>query len=202
MTTIIEIGNLLVCSDILEEYFCCDLVKCRGLCCVIGDSGAPLSKEECVAIEGQLARISDFLQPKGISAIKEQGAFVKDSDGDWTTPLVHGKECAYAVFADEERGCNSSCLCGIELAYRVGKSTICKPVSCRLHPIRVYILSNGMIALNLHRWHICRDAFAKGKRDSVPVYRFLEEPIIETFGREFYEALSSAANSINECNLW
>jgi len=29
-------------------------------------------------------------------------------------------------------------------------------------PIRVSKLSNGMYALNLHEWHICKDAFNKG----------------------------------------
>lgn len=42
----IEIDNTLVSDDILERKFVCDLNACKGECCVAGDSGAPLEKEE------------------------------------------------------------------------------------------------------------------------------------------------------------
>ena len=43
---IMQIDNYLISSEILTEYFCCDWAVCRGCCCIIGDSGAPLEKEE------------------------------------------------------------------------------------------------------------------------------------------------------------
>lgn len=101
--------------------------------------------------------------------------------------MVNGEECAYALFDD-----NNNCFCGIEVAYGKGDSELKKPVSCWLYPIRVSKLSNGMIALNLHEWHICLDAFAKGKKEGVPVYQFLREPLIFAFGKEFYEKLEYA----------
>jgi hypothetical protein len=49
-----------------------------------------------------------------------------------------------------------------------------------------------MIGVNLHRWRICKDAFAKGKAEGIKVYQFLREPIIRYFGEEFYQALCEA----------
>ena len=66
-------------------------------------------------------------------------------------------------------------------------------MSCRLYPIRVTELTGGGLALNLHRWDICRDAYIKGEREGVRVYQFLREPLTEAFGEEFYEALDAAA---------
>ena len=47
----IEIGRSIVSLDIFEEHFLCDLQRCKGACCVEGDSGAPLEREEAEAIE-------------------------------------------------------------------------------------------------------------------------------------------------------
>jgi hypothetical protein len=45
-TSIIRIGDILVSSEILTEYFSCDYEKCGGICCIVGDSGAPLEEPE------------------------------------------------------------------------------------------------------------------------------------------------------------
>ena len=189
--TIIQIDNFLISPDIVSERFVCDLEKCHGACCIIGDSGAPLNDEECRILDSELPAISEFIRPEGITSIKQQGSFIRDSDGEWVTPLVNQEECVYTVFDRED-----NCLCGIEFAHRAGKCSMFKPSSCWLYPIRVSYLSNGMTALNLHRWHICKDAFAKGKREGVPVYKFLKEPLIRTFGKQLYEQLDLIAKQV------
>ena len=42
----IEIDDKIVSADLLRECFACDLGKCKGFCCVVGDAGAPLEIEE------------------------------------------------------------------------------------------------------------------------------------------------------------
>ena len=42
----IQIDDTLVSLDVIERYFLCDLSKCKGECCVEGDSGAPLEDSE------------------------------------------------------------------------------------------------------------------------------------------------------------
>lgn len=185
--TIIEIDNILVSSAILTEKFVCDYFKCQGACCVIGDSGAPLSEIECNLLKTEFNTISKYIRPQGIRSIEEQGPFVIDIDGDLVTPLLNGDECVYTVFDK-----NQHCSCAIEIAHKDGNSTLKKPISCWLYPIRVSTLSNGMVALNLHEWSICLDAFAKGKKEGVPVFKFLREPLIFAFGQDFYNKLEIA----------
>ena len=57
-------------------------------------------------------------------------------------------------------------------------------------------LGGGRIGLNLHRWHICKDAFEKGKKEKIRVYEFLRGPLTEAFGEEFYSALAAAARML------
>ena len=48
---IIQVGNVLVSPDIITEKFCCDLEKCKGVCCIEGDAGAPVTLDEIGGIE-------------------------------------------------------------------------------------------------------------------------------------------------------
>lgn len=187
--TIIQIDDCLISSEILTEYFACDYEKCKGCCCIIGDSGAPLEECEVPALEKNYSVYSPLMQEKGRAAVADKGFFEIDTDGDMVTPLVPcTEECAYTHFDKE-----GNCFCAVERAWFDGKGDFRKPVSCWLYPIRISSLSNGMRALNLHRWEICKDAFAKGKKEGTKVYRFLKEPIERYFGEEFYEQLCEAA---------
>ena len=55
----IQIDNTLVSLDVLERQFLCDLSHCKGICCVEGDSGAPLLEEEVGELEKALPVIWD-----------------------------------------------------------------------------------------------------------------------------------------------
>ena len=191
--TIIEIDDCLVSEEILTEYYACDYEKCKGCCCIIGDSGAPLEEIEAEAIEKNYEIFSPIMSEEGRAAVAKKGFYEIDVDGDMVTPLVPGsEECAYTLF-DED----GNCFCSMERCWFQGKGDFRKPISCWLYPIRITHLRNGMRALNLHRWHICQDAFAKGKKEKVRVYEFLREPIERYFGEDFYSALSEAAKMLN-----
>ena len=83
-------------------------------------------------------------------------------------------------------------LCAIDKAYREGKTSFQKPISCHLYPIRVLKFKNGGEGLNYHRWYICKSACENGCKLGIPVYKGLREPIIRKWGEEFYKALEAA----------
>jgi hypothetical protein len=58
---IIEIGKVLVSSDLLEKHFVCDLNACKGACCVEGDDGAPINQEEIDLIEEHIDAIKPYI---------------------------------------------------------------------------------------------------------------------------------------------
>lgn len=190
--TIIEIGDILISEDVVTEFFSCDYPVCKGACCIVGESGAPLKEEELEPLEAAYPLFSPLMQPKGRAAVEEKGFFEIDRDGDIVTPLVAGgEECAFCHF-DED----GNCLCAIERQFDRGLLKFRKPISCSLYPIRVVQLGGGRIGLNLHRWDICKCAYEKGRREGIRVYEFLRGPLIEAFGAEFYDALSAAARRL------
>ena len=176
--TIIEIGDVLVSEDVILEYFACDYPVCKGCCCIIGDSGAPLKEEELEPLEANYEIYSPLMTEKGRAAVDAK--------------VVPGsEECAYCHFEAD-----GSCFCAIERQFCKGLGTFRNPISCSLYPIRVVDLGGGRVGLNLHRWHICKDAYEKGRREGIRVYEFLRGPLTDAFGEEFYSALSEAAKML------
>ena len=59
-------------DDIRDREFVCNLEKCKGACCVEGDSGAPLDADELQILEDIYPHVKPYLTPKGIKAIEKQ----------------------------------------------------------------------------------------------------------------------------------
>lgn len=183
----LAIENTLISDNIIEEDFVCNISKCKGECCVAGEAGAPLEKDEVTYLEQNYSKIKPFLNKKGVDAIESQGVFVKGFDGDYETPLVKGKECAYAVFSE-----TGIAACGIEKANKEGVIDFQKPISCHLYPIRIQSYDE-MTAVNYHSWSICSEACDLGKSLKIPVYQFAKTALIRKFGPDWYDALEQHA---------
>ena len=199
---ILEIGGILISSEIITECFCCDYEKCKGICCVEGSDGAPVTMDEIAGIEDALDTVWPMLSASAQSVIDKQGVAYSDKDGDLVTSIVRGKECVFARSLTPSpspmgEGSKDPCwLCMLEKAYREGKTQFCKPISCALYPIREKNFGNGLIGLNYHSWGVCKDAVEKGKALGLPVYQFLKEPLIRRFGEAWYQELCEVAEQL------
>jgi hypothetical protein len=179
----ITIGNTNISDDIADQFFVCELSKCKGACCVEGDLGAPLEEEELAVMAEIYEQVKPYLSKAGVEAIEEQGYYIKDWEGDYSTPTIKDKECAYAIY--DKAGILK---CGIEQAYLDGKIAYQKPISCHLYPIRITKYEH-FDAVNYDRWSICKAACHNGKELGVPLYKFLEGPLTRKYGKEWYAKL-------------
>ena len=174
----LQIDDTIISLDVIESQFICDLCKCKGQCCVDGESGAPLEK-----INEILPIIWDELSPEAQALIEVQGISYKDYDGELVTSIIKGEECVFTYF-DED----GVCKCVIDKAYREGRITVPKPISCHLYPIRLQKYPN-FTAVNYHKWSVCKPAVELGEREGVELYKFLKEPLIRKFGEKWYNEL-------------
>ncbi len=179
----IEHGKVILSDDVREQFFVCNLEKCKGACCVEGDLGAPLERDELEVMEKIYPEVEPYLSEEGKKAVQEQGVYVLDEDGDFSTPTIGGKECAYAIY-DENRILK----CGIEQAWMDGKIDFKKPISCHLYPIRI-VRYDEFEAANYDRWSICSPACSLGKELNVPVYKFVKDALVRKYGQEWYDGL-------------
>ena len=180
----ILIDNTCISDDIEDQLFVCNLDKCKGACCVEGDSGAPLEEDELAILDQIYPQVAPYLSEEGRKVIEKEGTYTRDFEGDYVTPVVNDRECAYAIY--DTKGILK---CGIEEAYNDGKISYKKPISCHLYPIRV-TKYDQYHALNYDRWDICSPACSFGKELGVPVYKFLKEPLIRAYGENWYGQLT------------
>lgn len=182
------VKDKVVSLSIVEEYFSCDLDRCLGQCCVEGDSGAPLEEKEVEELESAVECVKDMLSPGALRTISEEGVSSRDRDGDLVTTIVDGRDCVFTTYAP-----GGKCLCALEKAWREGKiAKMVKPLSCSLYPIRV-AQTGPYIALNYHRWKICKSAEVNGRARGIRIYEALEGPLVRAFGREWYDELCEVA---------
>lgn len=186
-----QLGKTIVSEDIIEKEFVCNLSACKGQCCIDGEAGAPLEKDELQILEDIYPKVKPFLRPEGVKAIEEQGTWIKSDFDELETPLIDGADCAYVIFDDK-----GTALCAIEEAYNQDLIDWKKPISCHLYPIRVKEYSE-FAAVNYHKWDICDDACSLGKELQVPVYKFLKQSLTRKFGENWYKELEKVAENCN-----
>lgn len=182
-----QLDKTIVSEEILEKEFVCNLSSCKGACCVDGDAGAPLEKEELKELEQILPILKKYLRKEGLDAIEKQGPYTTNDDGEHETTLVNGADCAYTIY-DEK----NIAMCGIEEAYNQGEINFKKPVSCHLYPVRIKQYSE-FAAVNYDKWEICDPACSLGKELAVPVYKFVKQALERKFGKVWYAELEKIA---------
>jgi len=190
-----QLDKTIVSEEILEKEFVCNLNACKGACCVDGDAGAPLEKEELVILEEIFPVLKSYLRTEGLQAIEAQGLYTTNEQGEHETTLVNGADCAYVIY-DEK----NVAMCGIEEAYNQGEIAFKKPISCHLYPVRIKQYSE-FAAVNYDKWEICDDACSLGKELGVPVYKFVKQALVRKFGKEWYSELEKVADQRNNSNL-
>ncbi|MPL79606.1 hypothetical protein SDC9_25490 [bioreactor metagenome] len=180
----IVVENCIISEDIRDVKFCCNLQKCKGMCCVEGDAGAPLEKNEVKLLKKLLPKIKPYLTEKGLKEIENYGVSDLDVTGELCTRIIDDKDCVFLIYE------NDIAKCAIEKAYEEGKIDFQKPISCHLYPIRVQNYGE-FSALNYHAWDICKSALIEGKERNVPLYIMLKVPLIRKFGEKWYDELIS-----------
>ena len=188
----LQIDKALISLDVFEKKFVCELGTCKGECCVEGDSGAPLEDDETKIIEDIYPIVEKYMTKVGIKAVKKQGKWIVDSDGDKVTPLVNNNECAY-IYKDK----NGIVFCAIEKAFLEKEIDFQKPVSCHLYPIRITKYKE-FDAVNYEKNKLCIPARVQGERLGVPLYKFVKTPLVRKYGEEWYKQLEIAAKELSK----
>ncbi|MFM2138957.1 MAG: hypothetical protein RJA57_1264 [Bacteroidota bacterium] len=192
----ILIDTVLIGDAVVEQAFVCDLTRCKGGCCEEGDAGAPLDPSELDRVLDYYEKIKPYMSSEGIAEVERNGKYTYHREFGWVTPTLKKDHelCAYG-----KRDEHGVIQCAFERAWADGVIPWKKPVSCHLFPI---ILTRGrkgdLDRMNYEpRERLCRPACTQGKKLGVPLYVFLKEPIVRTFGEAFYNALEEAAQIHN-----
>lgn len=189
----IIIDEILISDQVYKQQFLCNLNACKGACCWEGDFGAPLETAELHTLEAIYEDVKPFLQEEGIKAIEEKGLFTWfEEPKEYGTTLLENGACAYMT--TDKLGMAK---CGIEQAYKAGAVDFYKPISCHLYPIRVNKEEDlNFEALNYDEWDICSAACDLGKKEQLPVYKFVKDALVRKYGEGFYEQLDETVKHL------
>lgn len=187
----IVIDNIYISDEVIEEQFVCDLHKCKGGCCIDGDAGAPLTKEEMNEVKDAYEHVVPLLTDEGKKVVEAQGFYTYDKEFGWVTPTISNGMCAYGLV--DEQGIVK---CSFEQVYNEGKTKWKKPISCHLYPIKISKSKNTENEyVNYEpRDPMCNPGCALGKELKVPVYKFLKESLVRKYGEDVYEVLEQIAS--------
>lgn len=188
----IVIQDTILSKELFDKKFTCNLEKCKGACCVEGDRGAPLAKDELEIIANLLPKIKSFMTPQYAKDVDKKGFYEIDLDGEPVTTCQTTGECNFVVY--DEKGTTQ---CAIELAYNEGVIDYKKPISCHLYPVRLQKYKE-FTAVNYSQWDICNAACSLGEELKIPVYKFTKDALIRKFGQEWYNEVEATAKHLEK----
>ncbi|MFN3639214.1 MAG: DUF3109 family protein [Chloroherpetonaceae bacterium] len=171
----IVIDSVLIGDEVLRAKFRCDLERCKGACCVVGELGAPVTSDEVDIIESLLDKVKPHLPEANQKVLDEKGVY-EVHQGSLFLTTVEGRECVFATI-DE----NGIATCNLEKLYLSGESDFRKPISCHLFPIRVR-RRLGMEMLVYMQIEECKAGRACGAKEKVHLYEFLAPALERKYG--------------------
>ncbi len=189
----IKVRDTIISDDIATAKFACDLPKCKGACCVVGDAGAPVSKEEIPILHKAYHLLKDELRPEAVAVAEREGVVVGSEKAGYEISCVNNAECIFVQY-----GKNDVAYCSIQNAYFDGRISWEKPLSCHLFPVRLKRIAGFDYANFEYVPKLCSAACSKGEEEGVYLAEFLEKPLVRRYGLDWYEEFLAACKYIRE----
>lgn len=175
-----RVQDTILSDDIATTRFACDLPKCKGACCVVGDAGAPVAEDERPQLEQAFELLKDELHPQARKTVEAQG-IVEHSNEGLELSCRDNEECIFVTYDDDVA------YCAIQKAYLEGRIKWEKPISCYLYPIRLKKVGKIEYANFEYINKLCSAACKKGKKENIYLSEFLEEPLVRRYGKNWYD---------------
>ena len=177
----IRVQNVILSEDIATAKFACNLSRCKGACCVDGDAGAPVSKNEIPVLHKAFRELRDELDPEAVEVAERDGVVQGNSRNGYEISCIESRECIF-VKKDE----NGVAACAIQSAYYEGRFGWEKPISCHLYPIRLKQIGGLEYANFEYIPELCSAACQRGEKEGIYLAEFLKDSLTRRYGEEWY----------------
>jgi hypothetical protein len=179
----IEIDSVWINNDVLIAKFCCNLEKCKGICCCLkGARGAPIEESEAKILDSIFPIIKDEMNNASLEVVRNEGLY-EGKNGDYYITCIGDEDCIF-VYHD-----NNIAKCLLEKMYNEGKTNWKKPISCHLYPIRISNFGGDVARYSVIPE--CKDAVKFGNEKNVKLIDFLKEPLERHYGKDWYKKLKT-----------
>ena len=186
-----KVGNTILSDDVATAQFACDLPRCKGACCVVGDAGAPVSKKEIPVLHKAYNQLKENLRAEAIEVAEKDGVVKGSEKTGYEISTVDTKECIFVCYDTEDVA-----YCAIQKAYFEGKFNWEKPISCHLFPVRLKHIAGFDYANFEYVPKLCSAACKKGKEEETYLAEFLKPPLTRRYGESWYDEFIDACKEI------
>lgn len=183
----IRVHDVILSEDIATAKFACDITRCKGACCVIGDAGAPVNKEEIAVLNKAYRVLKEQLSDKAVNAVEEDGVVLGSDDTGYEINCVDSGEC---IFVQKDK--NNVATCAIQNAYYRGELNWEKPISCHLYPIRLKHIGGFEYANYEYEPDLCASACDNGNQNGIYLADFLKKSLTRRYGEKWYADFQNA----------
>lgn len=185
------VQHTLLSEDIAHARFACDISRCKGACCVVGDAGAPVSKKEVAVLNKAYSQLKDGLSAEARDMVSAKGLVQESGDQKLELSCVSTGECVFVQYTDK-----GVATCAIQNAFYKGEFDWEKPISCHLYPLRIKKLS-GIEWINYEYIpSLCSAACDRAEKEGIYLADFLKKPLIRRYGEAWYEEFVAACEHI------
>lgn len=186
-----KVRNTILSEDIATAKFMCDVSRCKGACCVVGNAGAPVGREEVPVLRKAYTLLKDELRPRAREVVENEGLLIGNNREGHELNCTDEKECVFVQY-DEE----GIARCAIQKAYYNGRFNWEKPLSCHLFPIRLKRINDFEYANFEYVPSLCSAGCDKGEQEGTYLSDFLKEALIRRYGEEWYEEFLTACSEV------
>ncbi len=186
-----RVKDTILSEDIATAKFACDLPKCKGACCVVGDAGAPVSSKEMPVLNKAYRMLKDELQPEAKDLVEKEGLIKGSNSAGLELNCIDSGECVFVIYDDD-----NVAKCAIQKAYFEGRFSWEKPLSCHLFPVRLKNIAGFQYANFEYVSNICSPACDKGEKLGIYLSDFLEAPLTRRYGEEWYKEFKNACEDL------
>lgn len=188
-----RVGNTILSDDIATAKFACDLPRCKGACCVVGDAGAPVSKDEIPVLHKAFHVLRDELRPEALEVAERDGVVIGSDKKGYEISCVNNAECIFVQYDEQEVA-----YCTIQKAYFEKRINWEKPLSCHLFPVRLKRIAGFDYANFEYVPKICSAACKKGKKENTYLAEFLKKPLVRRYGKKWFKQFIDSCREIRE----
>lgn len=187
----IRVGDVILSEDIATSKFACNISRCKGACCVVGDAGAPVSKEEIPVLRKAFRALKKELAPEAVRVAEKEGIVKGSAKEGFEITCIESGECIFV-----QKDTQGVATCAIQSAYFAGKFEWEKPISCHLYPVRLKRIADFDYANFEYIPQLCSAGCRKGEDENIYLADFLKSALLRRYGEEWYREFLEACDEI------
>ncbi len=187
-----KIGNTILSDEIATATFACDIARCKGACCVVGNAGAPVDQNEVPILKKAYEKLKSRLRPQAVEAVESHGLIQRNSRGGLELTCVEDQECVFVTYQGDVAECS------IQKAWQQGEFDWEKPISCHLYPIRLRKIEDIEFANFEYIPELCKAGCDRGKREGIGLAEFLARPLERRYGKAWVEEFLTTSRELRK----